>query len=155
FADRLGCPLTRCLGKQLDRAKSVLLGRERCEMQTAGHGEMRSKQWHARTPFAAAGIGVKLTTAARRPILAFVLFEFRRSSTVVDLPVWLQQVLGFVFSLITLLVVLLHWLVVVAYPLALWFTFCLLAINWKKAGPELKEGAWVPTLLLIVLIALA
>jgi len=57
-----------------------------------------------------------------------------------DLPAWLQQTLPVIAVLV---------------PYALFFAFCLWAINWKKMWPTLREGAWAPLVLLLVLIALA
>jgi hypothetical protein len=45
-------------------------------------------------------------------------------------------------------------ILIVVAPYGLWFLFCLFAINWKKMWPTLAEGAWVPLLLLLVLVAL-
>ena len=56
-----------------------------------------------------------------------------------DLPAWLQQTLR-AFAVLV--------------PYLLFFTYCLWAINWKKMGPTLREGAWVPLVLLLILIAL-
>src|SRR5262249_15913801 len=56
-----------------------------------------------------------------------------------DLPAWLQATLR---------------LLLVAAPYILWIAFCLWAVNWKKMGPVLREGAWLPALLLIGLVAL-
>jgi hypothetical protein len=39
-------------------------------------------------------------------------------------------------------------------PLGLWCAWWLWAVNWKKAWPVLAEGAWVPVVLLALLIAL-
>ncbi len=53
-----------------------------------------------------------------------------------------------------------HWLetieaiLIVVAPYGIWMLFCLFAINWKKMWPKLAEGAWVPVLLLLVLVAL-
>ena len=55
------------------------------------------------------------------------------------LPVWLQQTLPVLAVLV---------------PYVLFFLYCLLAINWKKMWPTLREGAWVPLTLLLVLVAL-
>jgi ABC-type nickel/cobalt efflux system permease component RcnA len=42
----------------------------------------------------------------------------------------------------------------VAAPYVLWFAFCLWAVNWKKMWPALKEGAWVPLVLIMVFVAI-
>ena len=52
-----------------------------------------------------------------------------------DLPYWLQTLSALA-------------------PTLLWFLFCLWAINWQKLSAFLREGAWVPALLLIDLVAL-
>jgi ABC-type nickel/cobalt efflux system permease component RcnA len=39
-------------------------------------------------------------------------------------------------------------------PYALWFAFCLWAVNWQRMWPTLTEGAWVPATLLVILVAL-
>jgi hypothetical protein len=62
-----------------------------------------------------------------------------RSAIVPDMPHWVDGLLS---------------LLIVLVPYALWTLYCLFAINWKKMWPTLAEGAWVPVLLLIVLIAL-
>jgi hypothetical protein len=56
-----------------------------------------------------------------------------------DMPHWLDNVLS---------------VLIVVVPYALWTLYCLFAVNWKKMWPTLAEGAWVPALLLIVLVAL-
>ena len=56
-----------------------------------------------------------------------------------NLPAWLQQTL---------------WTLAVLAPYLLFFVFCLWAINWKKMWPTLREGAWLPLVLLLVLVAL-
>jgi hypothetical protein len=38
--------------------------------------------------------------------------------------------------------------------LLVWLAWALLGINWKRMGPVLKEGAWVPVVLLTILVAL-
>jgi len=63
---------------------------------------------------------------------------------------WLQQV-GNVIS--TPLEFLWPYLAVAA-PYLLWFVFCLWAVNWKKMRPALKEGAWVPLVLVMIFIAI-
>lgn len=55
-----------------------------------------------------------------------------------DWPAWLQQALTLTATLV---------------PYALWFIFCLFAINWRKMWPTLAEGAWAPLVLLIGLVA--
>lgn len=45
-------------------------------------------------------------------------------------------------------------ILIVVAPYGLWLLFCLFAINWKKMWPTLSEGAWVPLLLLLILVAL-
>jgi ABC-type nickel/cobalt efflux system permease component RcnA len=62
---------------------------------------------------------------------------------------WLQQVwlvlevpLEFLLSIM-----------MVAGPYALWFAYCLWAINWKKLRPALAEGAWAPAILVMVFVA--
>ena len=44
----------------------------------------------------------------------------------------------------------LHWWLVL-----LWFAWWLWAVNWQKAWPILARGAWMPLVLLIILVALA
>ncbi|HEV3146375.1 MAG TPA: hypothetical protein VGZ47_20980 [Gemmataceae bacterium] len=40
-------------------------------------------------------------------------------------------------------------------PYLLWFFYCLLAVNWKKLAPTLRGGAWLPAVLISILVALA
>jgi hypothetical protein len=56
-----------------------------------------------------------------------------------NLPAWLQQTL---------------WTLAVLAPYLLFFVFCVWAINWKKMWPTLREGAWLPLVLLLVFVAL-
>lgn len=39
-------------------------------------------------------------------------------------------------------------------PVVLWAAFWLFAVNWKKVWPVLREGAWAPGLLLILITAI-
>src|SRR5205809_911165 len=45
-------------------------------------------------------------------------------------------------------------ILVALLPVALWAAWWLWAVNWKKLGPVLREGAWAPVLLLILVAAL-
>jgi hypothetical protein len=54
---------------------------------------------------------------------------------VTDLPAWLH-------------------VLCVLVPYALFFAYCLWAINWQKMWPTLREGAWLPLVLLLILVAL-
>jgi hypothetical protein len=56
-----------------------------------------------------------------------------------DLPSWLQQTLHVLCVLV---------------PYGIFFAVCLWAINWQKMGPTLREGASLPLVLLLVLVAL-
>src|SRR4051812_10117486 len=39
-------------------------------------------------------------------------------------------------------------------PLVLWVAFWLFAVNWRKAWPELRAGAWVPVVLLGLIVTI-
>ena len=67
-----------------------------------------------------------------------ILLECHWSSTVYDLPLWASQALS---------------VLLILTPYVLWLIFCLWAINWKKLTPYLKEGAWIPATLVVVLAA--
>ncbi len=45
--------------------------------------------------------------------------------------------------------------VLLLLPWLLWCAWWLGAVNWRRAGPALAQGAWVPALLLLVMAALA
>jgi len=62
----------------------------------------------------------------------------------------LLQVLTDLWQLVRLILI----PVLLILPLLLWFLFCLLAVNWKKMWPVLREGGWVPLTLLTILVAL-
>jgi hypothetical protein len=57
-----------------------------------------------------------------------------------DHPAWVGQVLG-----------ILLWLV----PLAVWIVWWLGAVNWQKAWPALRQGAWLGVVLIVFLATLA
>jgi hypothetical protein len=113
---------------------------------------MRTKLRHESLPVHGAGLYVDDTAA--RAYRGCDLIRYPWEFTVTELPLWLQQVLGWFFALVTWLVGLVYFLVLSLAPIALWFIFCLRAINWKRMAPTLKEGGWVPVVLLVVLIAL-
>ena len=52
------------------------------------------------------------------------------------LPPWLTQALA------------------ILLPLVLWCAFWLWAVNWKNTWPELARGAWLPVVLLVLVVAL-
>jgi hypothetical protein len=69
---------------------------------------------------------------------------------VADLPMWLQQAIPVVYTAIQNILT----VMVVLIPYTLWFVFCVKGINWRKMAPTLREGAWLPAVLLVVLVAL-
>jgi len=70
-----------------------------------------------------------------------------------DLTAWLQQMSSIVRDLFAWLLPLFMILLALS-PYILFSLYSLLAIDWKKMGPTLREGAWLPLVLLLVLIAL-
>jgi hypothetical protein len=46
-----------------------------------------------------------------------------------------------------------NWLILI--PIVAWCAWWLWCVNWKKAGPVLSEGGWMPVVLLMVMVALA
>src|SRR5204863_3160687 len=80
-----------------------------------------------------------LTTLGGQPIKPMSYRIPPRRATVSDLPAWLQQTLSVLCVLV---------------PYLLFFAYCLFAINWKKMWPTLREGAWVPLVLVLLLVAM-
>lgn len=74
----------------------------------------------------------------------------------VDIPIY-WQILGTLWLLIQALLLLAVLVVTFLAQNALaviWIAWWLFAVNWKKAGPVLAWGSWVPLLLLVILSAL-
>ena len=63
-----------------------------------------------------------------------------------SVPQWLSEFFRFLFGVLAILVVLL--------PAIAFIVFCLFAIHWRKMWAALREGAWIPLVLLLVLVAL-
>src|SRR5262245_22413277 len=71
-----------------------------------------------------------------------------------ELPEWLVQLGDILRQLGQLLAPLFAFLMKLV-PVGLWLAFWLWAVNWKKVWPVLAQGAWVPCVLLILIIATA
>jgi hypothetical protein len=66
----------------------------------------------------------------------------------------LLQILGELIIVLRQLLVQLLYLGLQNSLLLMWLAWALLGINWKRMWPVLKEGAWVPVVLLTIMVAL-
>ena len=70
------------------------------------------------------------------------------------MPELLTDLLRVLYDLLQIVLVLLQ-MAFVVLPVGLWCAWWLWCVNWKKAGPVLAAGGWLPVVLLMFISALA